>query len=422
MCVAVASQPLPARAGFWNDALLRPAQVRPETLYVDAPEISKCREGALQAAEHERVLQAVNAVRALHDLPPVRSNKRMVALAAKASLVMAATGVMSHFPAKNAACANADGRSGSAESNLYLGTFPTGLVPSSEQMVASWVKDLNVQGLGHRRWILDPYLGAIAFGRVDNPAKQLSAGALRVHDPAEPPPVPASGTFVAWPVGRYPAALWDRAAEWSVSLVESSADRFASQFAYFAKSTVEVRDEETQRPVDVSRLYRDDQGFGVPNLLSFRVSGAQPGRWYKVTVRNVTNKGGGTRDLTWRVFIDDAAPKRALEKNGLRWEQKTAANANDTFSLPDAKRYCASIRGRLPTIAELKGLVVPGRKFAVDPGEFANLSEYLNYWSSTPWKGGPQYVDVVAFWDSGKVYQQPPAGEGGALCVLETPK
>lgn len=405
-----------ADAGFWEEAALRPRAVPSDSLYAERPDIRRCREGELVPAERERVLQAVNALRALHRLAPVTYDTRSEPLARKAALMMAASGALTHFPDARAPCSSADGRAGSAQSNLYLGTFPPGLVPSSEMMIAGWMHDLNVPQLGHRRWLLDPYLASISFGRIDVPTPGRSASALRVFEQAVGPPA-AEEDFVAYPYGAYPAFLFDPKADWSVSVFELSPDKFDSQFAYFDRATVEVREEESGRSAEVSRLARDAQGFGLPNALSWRVTGVQLNRWYQVQIGGVARKAGGTRELRYRVYINDAPPQRTVEKNGLVWERKSFGNGGDTFTLAEAQRYCAALHGRLPTIAELQGLVAKGRQVSIDIDVLANVTS-RNYWSATPWEGGPGFQNVIAFWSGGDVYQQSPAQQGAALCVI----
>lgn len=420
LALLLAAAPARANLGYFVDLSLKPALVDLRTLYDEEPRPGSCLEGNLREEEGEKALAAVNAVRALHGLAPVKYNGRAEVLASKAALVIAASGKMSHHPGRDLACYSSTALSGSEQSNLYMGTFDGTHVPSTESLVAGWVKDTNVPLLGHRRWILDPTLGGISFGRVDNAAKKVYGAALRIMDPAEKPDL-SSPAFVAWPFGKYPGFLWDERAEWSLSMVDLPRDGETQGFDFFSGTTVEIVDETTKRRVDVSRLVRDRQGFGLPNLLSWTVSGAPANRWYSVTARNIRTRDGGTRDLNWRVYIDDEPPTSTVQVAGRHWERKTAAQARDKFTHGEAKRFCSSIGGRVPTRAELTSLVVAGNKLAIDGERFPNISPYANYWTATEWQPGSDLYDVVAFWDRGTVYQQKPAQPGGVLCTFDGP-
>lgn len=406
-----------ADAGYFVDLGFAPVLVDPRGLYDESPDVSECREGRLNRAEERKAVTALNAIRALHQLPPVGWDGLTRGQSAKASLVIAASGELTHTPERSLRCWSADGRAGSETSNLYMGDF-SGRVPSTEYLVAGWLKDTGVEGLGHRRWMLDPTLQTISFSRVDSEQTGRYGAAMRVSDLAAALPE-GSPDFVAYPYERYPAFLWDRQAAWSVSVVDLPRTGETEGFYFFAQARVEVIDEATGRRADVSRVRADRRAFGLPNLLSWQVTDAATDRWYRVTVSNVKTRDGAPRSLSWRVYIDARPPARTVKHGGLTWEQKTAAKSRDKFTYGEARRYCASLDGRLPTLPELQTLVVKGRKFAVDTEVFPNISPYANYWTSTEWQPGHPLQQVVAFWDAGAVYQQPTDTPAGALCVVK---
>lgn len=410
-----------ADRGYWEDLALRSAEVRPESLFEELPDIGACREGAMQKAEPAKALRTLNAIRELHRLPPVRLDVLSQALPAKASLMMVANNLMTHTPQRTSRCGSTEGVTGSGESNLYFGNI-SGTVPSSETLVVGWLKDLDVPGLGHRRWVLDPFLGPVSFARVDDPKTKRFGAAMRVFGRRESPPELGALELVAYPYERYPAMLFDPRAEWSVSIVDGARSRGEVKHGYFDQAAVRVRDVETRRTLDVSRLTRDTKNIGLPNFLSWRVAGVQPGSWYEVTIENVRNRDGSERTLAWKVFIDGAAPRRTISAGGVTWERKTAQNTADTFTLGEAKRYCAGLGGRVPTLEELQAVIAPGRAFAVDLDQFPNITDQANYWTSSEWQPGRGFVNVVAFWDGGKVYQQQPGETGAVLCALNRPK
>lgn len=406
-----------ADTGYFVDLGFAPVLVDLRSLYSEPPDVAECKEGRLDKAQGRKAVAALNAVRALHGLSPVGWDGRTRAQSAKASLIIAASGELTHTPDRSLRCWSPDGRTGSETSNLYMGSF-TERTPSTEYLVAGWLKDTGVEGLGHRRWMLDPRLQRISFSRVDSEHTGRYGAAMNVMALASALPADAPD-FVAWPYERYPAFMWDRKAAWSVSVVDLPQPGESEGFDFFSDARVEVVDEGRKRRADVSRVRPDRSASGLPNLLSWQVSDLKTDRWYRVNVSNVKTRDGGTRPLSWRVYIDARPPSRTVTHAGLSWEQKTAAKARDKFTYAEARRYCASLDGRLPTLPELQTLVVPGQKFAVDTAVFPNISPYANYWTSTEWQPGQPHQQVIAFWDGGAVYQQPKETPAAALCVVE---
>lgn len=267
-------------------------------LYTTQPNIAGCQAGQLSAATTQGVLATLNAIRALHRLPPVTYSPGDEAAAQAAALLQAVNDSLSHTPPSSWRCYSAAGATGSGTSNLY-GGFGNGLtVQSDESILAGWLTETNnvvADSVGHRRWLLDPFLGTIAYGRVigASPTQtRADAAAIKVFDNAGSGTV--NGTlpaYVAYPFGDYPAKYFATNALLSFSVIAStSRSGSANRSVNFAGATVTVR-QRGGGTLAVSKQRHDNDGYGLPNNLQFAVAGLQAGVQYDVTIDGVVVSG-----------------------------------------------------------------------------------------------------------------------------------
>ena len=264
-------------------------------LYDRLPDLGPCDPGLLKAAERQRVLEQVNHVRALHRLPPVRYEPADDASTTAAALIMAANAELTHQPTSDALCWTEAGAEGARTSNLgqhsQSGGYAQHVVPSGIDL---WLIDEEVAGLGHRRWLLMPALDTISYGRVigrppGRPDVQLfSADAIRVVGPRQD--ISQLGTAViAYPFGDYPRHLFpsDKVAL-SVSIL---ADRGphgdnGRGVVDFDRAVIRVTGPDG-RALPVRDVRQDYEGFGLPNVLYWKLDGVQSGVQYQVEIRDI---------------------------------------------------------------------------------------------------------------------------------------
>lgn len=276
--------------------------LRAAAMYETQPSIATCRPGRLSAARRAALLASLNAIRALHRLPPVAYSPSDEPAAQAAALIDAANGTLSHKPPPNWRCYTALGAAGSGTSNLH-GGFGRGLdVASEDDILAGWMTErhnLIGDSIGHRRWLLDPFLGAVAFGRVIGPSPtrdRADAAALslsgqggakgRAHG------LPA---YVAYPHGDYPARYFHPTALLSFAVIASSDPTSSANASVdYANAAITVR-RRGGGALAVSRQAHDNLGYGLPNNLQFAVAGLRAGIRYDVTVDGVVVNGTRTR-------------------------------------------------------------------------------------------------------------------------------
>ena len=292
----VTTTPTPTASGFSAQAA---------ALYTTQPSIANCQPGQLSTSTTSTVLSELNAIRALHKLPPVTYSSSDEAAAQASALMQAANDALSHTPPTTWKCYTQAGYTGSSTSNLY-GGYGNGLTLLTEdEVLAGWLTETNnlvVDSVGHRRWLLYPFLGSVAYGRVAGASPTQTRGdaaALKVFsnvgsgvaNGALPP-------YVAYPYQDYPARYFSTASLLSFGVIaSSSANSAANATVNFANARVTV----TQRgggALVVSKQTYDNDGYGLPNNLQFAVAGLQTGVYYDVTITGVV-VGGTTQSYSY---------------------------------------------------------------------------------------------------------------------------
>ena len=269
-------------------------------LYTAVPDTSICRAGTLTAAEKSGALATVNAIRTAHGLASVAYDSTGDDAVMQTALMSAVNGQLDHAPPTTWGCYSASGYSGAQTSNLYLGgpsAFLT-LAPSAS-ILAGWLADVGSEAtLGHRRWMLDPFLKQVAFGRVDvetTAGVRATGAALKViytgSDAGSVTP-----DYVAYPVGDYKKAYFqgtgttDPIQSFTAIADKSSRSANGQSKVDYGVATVSVVPR-GGAALAVTAVSPDYVGYGVPNVLRFRAGGIVAGVVHDVTVANVRVNG-----------------------------------------------------------------------------------------------------------------------------------
>ena len=265
-------------------------------LYEQMPVLSACNPGVVRASEQQEAIAYINEVRALHDLPPVTHNPAHDEHTRRAALIIVANDHLSHNPPDDLLCWSPEGALGSQKSNLAwaarLDDQPQKGF-TTEYMIDSWWKDSAVDLVGHRRWLLDPFLQNVSFGRADRPGSattfSATGAALWVIDEDRPAPIGPLPDFVAYPFEHYPADLFNAGLSMSFSAVVDRENYWANQGADLTEATVTITDP-SGNPLQVRNLTRTNDAFGVPNCLTWEAD-VQKGVRYEVTVEGIEYNG-----------------------------------------------------------------------------------------------------------------------------------
>ena len=265
------------------------------------PDVASCNPGTLKDSVRQEFLIRLNALRALHGLSAVTYSSAENAQMDQSSLMQAVNRTLSHTPPTTWTCYTATGSQGAGSGNL-IGGWGTGLPWSTEDdKIAGWMNERYSTSIGHRRWILDPFLGKVSYGRVtvqDSSGFRSDAATMKVFgfnvDPPAPSSVPA---FVAYPYGDYPVRYFGPTDILSFSAVVSSASRYANVNVSFANATIRVTGPSGDLPI--TNQAADNIGYGIPNSVQWQVTGLQQNVSYTVRITGVT---GGTTSSYQYVF------------------------------------------------------------------------------------------------------------------------
>ncbi len=278
-------------------------------LYSQLPDIRHCASGKLRHREILEAFKAVNRIRSLHNLPPVSYNCEWDKKSAKAALIVGANRNLTHHPSVASHCYSAEGAEASLHGNLFISIYSvwdpslTGRrVPeivtqmtkhliSTRRIISDWLIDLDVPSLGHRRWLLDPFLTEISFGRVDTLSHSGSrwdvvTGAALTYGSLKSIPPRSVNFFVACPFGNYPVELFDKNEFFSFSAIPVTANCFDNKFVRMNEAKITVKDPRGNS-LPVQNVHQDNIPYGVPNILMWQTPGIRTGEQYRVIISNV---------------------------------------------------------------------------------------------------------------------------------------
>ncbi|MFN0300134.1 MAG: hypothetical protein ACKVQU_07245 [Burkholderiales bacterium] len=263
-------------------------------VYAREPIVASCDAGTLTAPEKQAVLAELNAVRALHRLPAVTYDPSADIYEQKSALIGVANRQLTHTPPTSLYCFTQEGAQGSAQSNLFLAG---GYSPASTDSIAQFLIDDAVDSLGHRRWVLHPFLSQTSFGRVDGlpltgGAVRYSAMSLRVIGYPDANLSATDVAYIAYPEGNYPARYFKHGWFMSFSVLAAKTGTWANDGATvdFSSAAIQVSGS-GGAPLQVTDRSHNNQGFGLPNIVQWKVVGTQDNVSYAVRIAGVKVNG-----------------------------------------------------------------------------------------------------------------------------------
>ncbi|MCZ4500356.1 MAG: hypothetical protein JWQ74_2911 [Marmoricola sp.] len=166
-----------------------------------------CLPGLTGSGSNNATRSALNFVRSMAGLAPVRFSSKLNASAQRAALIMAANGALDHHPGKSWKCWTSTGAISAGRSNLAL-SYPS---IQSGQIIDMYMDDHGDtnKAVGHRRWILNPFSTVMGSGST------RTANALTVIGPtsaSQPNP-----RWVGWPTAGYFPNTIEPGGRWSLS-------------------------------------------------------------------------------------------------------------------------------------------------------------------------------------------------------------
>lgn len=265
-------------------------------LYSTPADITGCQPGVLKPEVGARVLAVLNDIRAHHRLPAVTYNSADDAASQQSALMMAANGQLSHTPPSTWNCYTAAGATAAGQSNIYLGLGSGLRYTQDADILIGFLTDTNnvvANNVGHRRWLLYPFLSTISYGRAAGryqTSNRSDGASIKVINSTQNTAGPLPD-YVAYPFEDYPARYFDTSALLSFGVIANKSSNFgANASVNFSGTTISVR-VRGGAALTVSNISYDNDGFGLPNNLQWSVAGLAANTTYDVTINNVIVSG-----------------------------------------------------------------------------------------------------------------------------------
>lgn len=177
-----------------------------------------CIAGATSKENKAASLTALNYVRAMADLPPVKLNSSLSKQAQAGALISEANQRLTHTPSSRSLCYSRDGYRGTSRGNISL-TINNNLGELSNttgaRVVVGYMTDPGAdnKAVGHRRWILYPRLAEVGLGDTDSANNMVVRGG-KVTAP--------KNQWVTWPTAGYFPRELEPEGRWSISYANAN--------------------------------------------------------------------------------------------------------------------------------------------------------------------------------------------------------
>jgi uncharacterized protein YkwD len=241
---------------------------------------AQCDPGTTSADSRAATLRAVNFVRSLSGLAPVRLSSTLNARSQRTALMMSANHSLDHSPPRSWRCWTQAGADNAGRSNLAL-SYPS---ITSAGLVELYMNDPGAENsaVGHRRWLLNPFSTVMGTGSTD------TANAMTVIGPtAARRPNP---TWVSWPSAGYFPSTLEPGGRWSLSAGNKAMD--------LSRATVKVF--RNGEPVRATKL-RVQNGYAQPTLVWQVPAATATSGTYRVIVRGAHLPG--SRKSVGRAYV-----------------------------------------------------------------------------------------------------------------------
>ncbi|MDN8336369.1 CAP domain-containing protein [Acinetobacter baumannii] len=263
----------------------------------DAPNINNCYAGKLSAKFRNEFLNEINTVRALHGLPSITYDYAHEDEMMQTALILAANNILTHYPESNTNCYSDIGAVGAKTSSLEMGVRQNKYDYSPAESITNRVHDklnLFAGDVGHRLWMLNPFLQKSAYGSVNAPSFKdtrfpyVVGTSYKVVYPFDNPTTAPLGV-IAYPYHNYPAKYYMAGSILSISVLTDQKNFFANRNVDYAKANVVVTERSSGAKQKISNIRYEN--IGVPNHIQFNFDDLKLNVIYDVKLSNVLVNG-----------------------------------------------------------------------------------------------------------------------------------
>ena len=261
------------------------------------PDINNCYAGKQSEKFRTEFLNELNAVRALHGLPRVSYDYAREDEMMQTALILAANNILTHYPPSNTNCYSDIGAVGARTSSLEMGLRSNMYDYSPAESIKNMVHDklnLFAGDVGHRLWMLNPFLEKSAYGSVNAPSFKdtrfpyVVGTSYKVVYPFNNATTAPLG-IIAYPYHNYPAKYYMAGSILSISVLTDQKNFFGNRNVDYSKATIVVteRSSGVKQKIDSIRY----ENIGVPNHIQFNFDDLKQGVIYDVKLSNVLVSG-----------------------------------------------------------------------------------------------------------------------------------
>jgi hypothetical protein len=276
-----------------------------DPLYEIVPNIANCTVGSLSEIEKQKVLTYINSVRTMHNLPIVEYDSKKDRLAQEAALIGAANADISSAIVEADFCYSANAAAECVNGNRSLLGSANSKWTTSEIHVNDWMTELNSTNINCRRRILDPFLKYITFGRIIGTPKRgdfkyISSAMLLVGYGNVEGLSESNISYIAYPQDTYNAKLFDPDSFLSFSVLYNKNVKLdnGALSVDFSEAIVEVSMGSQVLNIVEGSLSYDNNNYGLPNNLQWKVQGLTKNITYTVKITGV-KVAGDTKDYEY---------------------------------------------------------------------------------------------------------------------------
>ncbi len=277
-----------------------------QSIYEVEPDVASCKEGELTNQEKLRILDLVNRIRKMHNIPPVTYDYDGDINAQQGALITVANRALSHQPPSSWSCFSQDGYYGNDKSNLFISMGSGNHNPDSELSLISWMIDINIENLGHRRAIINPFVDKISFGRVDGTVQEFRTIGMNLKylDNLEGNISNSDIEYVAYPQGNYDKNYFQNGWYLSFHVIKDKQNWWRNNDINHNSVTVAMKDSKGNA-VGVNSIGFDNQGWGaLSNQIKWKCDNLNLYEEYTVEIKGV-GVNGSNKDYTYTFILGD---------------------------------------------------------------------------------------------------------------------
>ena len=261
--------------------------------------LNACQAGRPSEADRQLFINTLNEIRALHKLPKVEYDYAHEDQMMQASMLLAVNEKTSHYPDASWACISDIGLQGASTSNLnFIQAYENLEKYGADKHLANWLIEKNSPSIGHRRYILSPFLTKASYGEVSNTdAKSFPAivgAAMKTVYPYESQKLTTTVEkgVIAYPYHNYPKKFFLKSEPLSLSILVNPQNAYANNKVDFSQAKLTVTKRDNQQVQSISNIQYDNINYGlVANNLQFHFSSMEYDMIYDVNVTSVLVDG-----------------------------------------------------------------------------------------------------------------------------------